>query len=380
MEAVDVVGAGAIGVTVGYALLAGGVPVRFVDKDARKVAAGKRHGVRLGTEPPRPAEFLLFDHWQPQPDRWVILCTKCYDNAAVLERLTPRIPLLPIQNGLDPVLEAFPHSYAGVAAFVAQAQQDEPTARITRRGPLYVGRRHDPERNGPGGGKGISRGDGPGGGNGLSHGNGIRRGDDSDGGEGAAALVAALRRSGHLRVRWKDDIRPIQATKLWYNAAIAPLAPLAGVDNAALLEHPALRRLFVALLQENYRILCQAGVPLGWLGPLPPSLVARVLRCRPLVALLAPVFARSLRGTYCSMSGDLARGRTEVDAYTGSLLHLARQAGIPAPLNTALYELLQQAVACRLRPHSALVEPLLSLLPQKGNPAAPQPLRSIPNA
>ncbi len=357
MEAVDVVGAGAIGVTVGYALLTGGVPVRFVEKDACKVAAGKRHGVRLGTEPPRPAEFLLFDHWQPQPDRWVILCTKCYDNAAVLERLTPRIPLLPIQNGLDPVLETFPHSCAGIAAFVAQAHQDEPVARITRRGPLYVGRRHDPDCV-----NGVRCEDGPG------------RGGD------AAALVAALRRSGHLRVRWRDDIRPIQATKLWYNAAIAPLATLAGVDNAALLEHPALRRLFVALLQESYRILRQAGVPLGWLGPLPPSLVACVLRCRPLVALLAPVFARSLRGTYCSMSGDLTRGRTEVDAYTGSLLQLARQAGIPAPLNTALYELLQQAAACRLHPHPALVEPLLSRLPQKGSPAAPQSLRSIPNA
>jgi 2-dehydropantoate 2-reductase len=368
MEAVDVVGAGAIGVTVGYALLAGGVPVRFVEKDTHKVAAGNRHGVRLGTEPPRPAEFLLFDRWQPRPDRWVILCTKCYDNPVVLERLNPRIPLLPIQNGLDPALEAFPHSYAGIAAFVAQAQQEEPAARITRRGPLYVGRRHGPEGDGP------SRGNGP------DHGNGIRRGDGSDRGESAAALVTALRRSGHLHVRWKDNIRPIQAAKLWYNAAIAPLATLAGVDNAALLEHPALRRLFIALLRENYRILCQAGVRLGWLGPLPPPLVARVLRCRPLVALLAPFFARSLRGTYCSMSGDLTRGRTEVDAYTGALLHLARQAGVPAPLNTVLYELLQQAAACRLRPHPVLVEPLLSLLSQKGGHAVPHPLRSVPNA
>lgn len=331
MEAVDIIGAGAIGVTVGYALLAGGTPVRFVENDARKVNAGNRHGVRLGTEPPHPAEFLLFDDWQPRADRWVLLCTKCYDNHTVLERLTPHIPFLPIQNGLDPVLEAFPHQYAGIAAFVAQAQQGEPVARITRRGPLYVGRRDGPGRA-----------------------------------ERGAALVAALRRSGHLHVRWRNDIRPIQATKLWYNAAIAPLATLAGVDNAALLEQPTLRRLFVALLRENYCILRQARVPLGWLGPLPPRTVARLLRCRPLVALLAPLFARSLRGTYCSMSGDLARGRTEVEAYTGALLHLARQAGVPAPLNTALYERLHQAVACRLCPHPSLVEPLLSLLlPEK---------------
>jgi 2-dehydropantoate 2-reductase len=335
MEAVDIIGAGAIGVTVGYALLSGGVTVRFVESNLRKVTAGNRHGVRLGKEPPRPAEFLLFEHWQPQPDRWVILCTKCYDNAAVLQRLTPQVPLLPIQNGIDPVLESFPHDYAAIAAFVAQAERDEPTARITRQGSLYVGARCQPANG---------------------------KCDPITNDDKGTALTTTLRRSGHLHVRWVGDIRPIQATKLWYNAAIAPLATLAGVDNAALLEQPALRRLFVALLRENYHILHQAKVPLGWLGPLPPQTVTRLLRCRPLVALLAPLFARSLRGTYCSMSGDLTRGQTELDYYTGQLLRLARQAGIPAPLNTALYEQLRQATARRLSPHTDLVKPLLSLL------------------
>ena len=36
----------------------------------------------------------------------VLLCTKCYDNAAVLSRLPASATLLPIQNGFDQALEA----------------------------------------------------------------------------------------------------------------------------------------------------------------------------------------------------------------------------------------------------------------------------------
>ncbi|HUR55809.1 MAG TPA: 2-dehydropantoate 2-reductase, partial [Gemmataceae bacterium] len=109
MDAVHVVGAGGIGLAVGYALRAAGVPVTFVETQGAKIEAGRRDGVRVDQRPPLPAEFVPFEDWQPVPGSWVLLCTKCYDNAAVLEKLTAPVKLLPIQNGFDPRLAAHGH-------------------------------------------------------------------------------------------------------------------------------------------------------------------------------------------------------------------------------------------------------------------------------
>src|SRR5205085_2512146 len=99
---------------------------------------------------------------------------------------------------------------------------------------------------------------------------------------------------------------------------------------------PAARRLFFALLRENYAILRGAGIPLATIGPFHPDTVMGILR-RPLVArALAWAFYPTLRGTYCSMSGDLPRGRTEIDYYNGHLLDLA--SATPCPLNRRVVE------------------------------------------
>jgi 2-dehydropantoate 2-reductase len=81
--------------------------------------------------------------------------------------------------------------------------------------------------------------------------------------------------------------------------------------------------LFFELLMENYAILEGAGIELATIGPFHPRTVQRILR-RPWVAkMLAWAFYPSLRGTYCSMSGDLPAGRTEIDHYNGFLIDLA---------------------------------------------------------
>ena len=92
MDAVHIVGAGGIGCGVGYGLRAAGVAVTFVEANRAKVEAGRRDGVKLDDRPPLPAEFVHFDDWKPTPGLEVILCTKCYDNAAVLEKLPADAP------------------------------------------------------------------------------------------------------------------------------------------------------------------------------------------------------------------------------------------------------------------------------------------------
>src|SRR5262245_55565878 len=144
MDAIHIVGAGGIGCAVGYALRAAGVPVVFVDANSAKVEVGRRDGVRVDDRPALPAEFVHFDDWTPNPTALVLLCTKCYNNAAVLAKLPAGVNLVPIQNGFDPRLHAFGHEWEAIASFVSECAKDRPHTRITRKGELHVGRRRGP--------------------------------------------------------------------------------------------------------------------------------------------------------------------------------------------------------------------------------------------
>lgn len=316
MRPVHVVGAGGIGCAVGYALRAAGIPVQFVEASAAKVAAGLRTGVRVDDHPPLAAAFIHFDAWAPSPDAVVLLCTKCYDNPAVLAKLKRGTQLVPIQNGFDPHLHAFGHEWEGIASFVSECAADRPHTRITRAGELHVGRRN-PSLAG--------------------------------GGEKSKNLppFGVTLGKGLFRLIDVPDINPIKHTKLMYNAAISPLAAAAGIDNGKLLSLREARPLFFALLQENHRILTAAGIELGQVGPFHPTTVAWILRRKWLAGLMARFFEPSLRGTYCSMAGEIQKGRTEIDNYNGHLIRLAEETGTPSPLNRAAHDLVVSMTAAR---------------------------------
>jgi 2-dehydropantoate 2-reductase len=317
MRPVHVVGAGGIGCAVGYALRTAGIPVHFVEASAAKVAAGLRTGVRVDDHPPLAADFIHFDAWVPGPDAVVLLCTKCYDNAAVLAKLKRGTQLVPIQNGFDPRLHAFGHEWEGIASFVSECAADRPHTRITRPGELHIGRRNStPPREG-------------------------------EGLFSPSPLGGGGRGWSLFRLIDVPVIDPIKHTKLMYNAAISPLAAAAGIDNGKLLSLPEARPLFFALLQENHRILTAAGIELGKVGPFHPSTVAWILRRKWLAGLMARFFEPSLRGTYCSMAGEIQKGRTEIDNYNGHLIRLAEETGTPCPLNRTVYDLVVSMTAAR---------------------------------
>ncbi|MDB5307444.1 MAG: hypothetical protein JWO38_1646 [Gemmataceae bacterium] len=321
MDAVHVVGAGGIGIAVGYALRAAGVPVVFVESNPRKVMSGLQGDLRVDQRPELRAEFVDFAGWKPTPGSWVLLCTKCYDNATVLNHLTVPVQLVPIQNGFDARLTAHGHEFEGIASFVSQAHPDRAATLITRPGELHLGRR--------------SGGAAP----------------DSE----LAALARLLEGCGLFRVKVVPRIEPFKHTKLMYNAAISPLAAAAGIDNGQLLSVPVARRLFFALLQENYRILSAAGVELGKVGPFRPRTVAWILRRRWLAGLMARAFEPSLRGTYCSMAGEIQKGRTEIDNYNGHLIRMADRTGTPCPLNRAVNDLVVRMTRERAEPRAAVL-------------------------
>jgi 2-dehydropantoate 2-reductase len=318
MDAVHVVGAGGIGCAVGYALRAAGVTVVFVEANPRKVMAGLRDGVQVEGRDPLTAQFVSFEAWTPPAGATVFLCTKCYDNAAVLQKLQ-KLPegldLIPIQNGFDPQLAAHGHDFEGIASFVSECEAERPCTRITRPGELHIGRRTADAKE-----------------------------------AGRPKVLDRLAEARLFRVVAVPSIEPFKHAKLMYNAAVSPLAAMAGIDNGKLLSVPAARELFLALLRENYRILSEAGIELGKIGPLRPETVAWVLRKQWLAHALAWAFEPSLRGTYCSMAGEIQKGRTEIDQYNGHLIRLARQNGTPCPLNQAVYDLVTGMTAERSRP------------------------------
>lgn len=321
MGPIHIVGAGGIGCAVGYALRAAHVPVTFVDADPAKVAWGRRHGVGVDALPALAADFITFADWQPSADAVVLLCTKCYDNPAVLERLPAAARLVPIQNGFDPLLDARDHGEEGIASFVSECRPGRTHARITRKGKLHLGGR-------PG----------------------------HDGGR-VAELADALR-SPLFTVQVVPEILPYKYAKLLYNAAISPVAAAAGLDNGQLLAVPAARRLFFGLLRENYAILRGAGRPLARIGPFHPDTVQRILRLPGLARALAWAFYPTLRGSYCSMAGDIVTGRTEIDYYNGHLIDLAGER--PCPLNRRVHALVRRMQEKRQAPHRGMLAEMLA--------------------
>jgi 2-dehydropantoate 2-reductase len=316
-QPIHIVGAGGIGCAIGYTFCAAGVCPTVVDANPAKIRWGKQHGLVLDHCPPQQATFVHFDDWQPEPDALVVLCTKCYDNATVLARLPTDVALIPVQNGFDPALSAGPGDVEGIASFVSECHPQRTHTRITRSGSLHLGVRQGP---------------------------------------GSATAKARMRKlASHLqlapfRVRIVEDILPFKYTKLMYNAAISPLAAAAGLDNGQLLSVPTARRMFFALLQENYEILAGAGITLDRIGPFHPRTVQRILR-RPSIANLAALFFYpTLRGSYCSMSGDLPRGQTEIEYYNRHLIDLATANDKPCPLNLGVYELVKRMERERAQP------------------------------
>ncbi len=322
---VTIVGAGGIGCALAHALCSGGIDVTIVEIDEEKLAWGREHGVAVDQEPGQRTKFLHFDQWHPRTENLVLLCTKCYDNRAVLDRVPDKLKLIPVQNGFDAQL-VNRVEIEGIASFVTECIPGRTHTRITRPGDLHIGfstaveQRKIPDR--------------------------------------VEALIGVLEQQGRFSVQRVREVLPYKNTKLLYNAAISPIAAVAGLDNGELLTIPKARKLFFGLIAENYRILKLAGSPLAKIGPFHPDTVAMLLRL-PLVArILAIPFSRTLKGTYCSMAGDLPNGPTEIDNYNGHLLELAGDRRFP--LNQEVYALAKHVEENGLQPGLSWLDELLA--------------------
>jgi len=328
---IHILGIGGIGTAIGWALAREGYSVILVDNNTAKVSEGNKNGITVVGLGAQAASFMSFDDWIAPTEGLILLCTKTYDNPEVLARLTDDAFLVPIQNGFDPELEQRNHACEGIASFVSECQRDQPVTRITRPGSLHIG---------------------------------ARRSITADVQAEIMSLAIALGKAKLFPVELVPDIRPYKATKLMYNAAILPLAAMAGVDNGELLTGQLAKALFFALLLENYAILQHAKIPLARIGPFHPDTVSLILRTPKLPALMAMFFRPSLRGTYCSMAPDMhaEHARTEIDAYTGHLIRLAGK--FSCPLSRATFALIEKITSEGLKPQYQHLQDLADNLPE----------------
>lgn len=138
-----------------------------------------------------------------------------------------------------------------------------------------------------------------------------------------------------IRTRITADVRSELWAKLVVNAAINPLAALAGVPNGRLVEDPNLRRLLEDVARETAGVARAAGARAD-----AEDLVRRTR-----------LVARRTAANRASMLQDLDRGRrTEIDAITGAVLREAEKAGVQTPVNRALFALVKAREAARLQP------------------------------
>lgn len=129
-----------------------------------------------------------------------------------------------------------------------------------------------------------------------------------------------------IPTRISEDIRSDLWAKVVVNAAINPIAALAGVPNGRLVQDRNLARLLDEVGREALAVAQAAGAHLD---------ANEILRRTRLVA-------RRTAANRVSMLQDLDRHRrTEIDAITGAILRVAEEHGMDAPLNRALYALVR---------------------------------------
>ena len=142
-----------------------------------------------------------------------------------------------------------------------------------------------------------------------------------DGSDSPPGWFAALEKAWP-GLRWSADIHHQQLLKLSVNAVINPLTALHDCTNGSIADDPRLQEEARALATEVDLIL--AALAPDWPGD---------------SATRSFQVARQTAGNTSSMRADLRAGRiTEIDFINGWLLRQARNSGIPAPLNQAIYQ------------------------------------------
>jgi 2-dehydropantoate 2-reductase len=155
--------------------------------------------------------------------------------------------------------------------------------------------------------------------------------------ETGEAIAADLEKAG-FQVDCSHRIMEMKWWKLVINTTNALLAILdCWVQKGH--SHPDYYPLVAEVMEESFNVLKAAGI-----STLPPSgvpplneLIAKMRKGERAVVWDLPFEQRTYPSTWQDLK--LARGSSEVSLFNGEITHLARQAGVDAPLNTLLQKI-----------------------------------------
>ncbi|PSL18137.1 2-dehydropantoate 2-reductase [Shimia abyssi] len=151
-----------------------------------------------------------------------------------------------------------------------------------------------------------------------------------------------------LEIHERKRMRQLQLGKLLINLNNG-LNALSGLPLKRQINEMRWRRLIAAQMSEALRVLDAAGLepvnPVS--GTIPISKMPSLLRLPTLLFRLAANIMVSIDPhARSSMWDDLKNGRsTEIDELQGEIVSLAKAAGIQAPINQRVFELIKQAEA-----------------------------------
>ncbi len=317
---IGIMGAGAIGCYLGGCLVAAGSDVIFVGRERLKrelessgLTVSGLNGERARTV---TKEKLVFaTELSALADRDVVLvCVKSAQSeeaaAQLLPVLGPRTFVVSMQNGVRnaKVLRARLPGIAvqgGIVGFNVVSKENGNFRQATT-GPLVIEASGDPR---------------------------------------VAQLGALLAATG-LEVEVPGDIEPLQWSKLVMNLNNA-VSALTDQPTKVLLFGDGYRKSLAAIMEEAVLVLRASRTPTTRLGPLPIRLFPFILRLpAPLLRVVASAQVKVDPEARSSMCEDLARGRkTEVDYLNGEIVLLAEKAGMKAPLNARIVDLIHAVEA-----------------------------------
>lgn len=120
---------------------------------------------------------------------------------------------------------------------------------------------------------------------------------------------------------------------------------LSGKTLLEQLSDRAYRKVVAASIVEALDILKAAGIEPAKIGPIPPALLPHAIGAPDFVFKNLLLRAQKIdANARSSMADDFAAGRpTEIDYLNGEVVKLARSLGRPAPVNSAIVELIKQS-------------------------------------
>ncbi len=142
-----------------------------------------------------------------------------------------------------------------------------------------------------------------------------------------APLAEAITRGG-IPAEVVEDVEKDLWAKILYNCALNPLGAIFSVPYGVLGEEPRSREIMEAVIKEIFAVMEATGHKTHWSTPEEYTAVFYE-------KLLPP----TVRHESSTLQDIRARKATEIEALSGAVVRLGEEAGVPTPVNWALYEM-----------------------------------------